>query len=87
MVFGGMPEREGKGMRCDAYEAGSDEGGEEPKREAESMPWTRGPADDGVVQVHRVPVAAHRRVRRHVVLREPPPVRAHRVAHLQRRRR
>ena len=41
---------------------------------------------DGVVEVHRVAVAADRRVRRHVVLREPPAL-AQRVADAQHRRR
>jgi hypothetical protein len=65
MVFGGMPEREGKGMRCDAMRT-KREAMRAGKREAESMTWTHGPAGDGVVQVHRVPVAAHRRRSEHI---------------------
>jgi hypothetical protein len=43
-------------------------------------------AGNGVVEVHRVAVAADRRVRRHIVFREAPAL-AQRVAYAQHRRR
>ena len=78
-----------EGEREGAYEVGGDEGGEEGGDEhavhhAVALEPAH-PARESVVQVDGVAVAAHPRVRRHVILCEPPPARTQRVARLQSR--
>lgn len=73
-------------MRGAAYEVGGDEGGEEwGDKHAVHDAATAEPshlAGEGVVEVHRVAVAAHRGVRFHLPIREAPPL-AQRVADLE----